>query len=78
MTNIRYDRQVIGGFYYKACKIKKSRANYWEPCNVIIMAHGRMKLIHGRYLYAIAVKTLIVLMSQSWESLSWPRLALST
>ena len=30
---------------------------------MIIMAHGRMKLIHGRHLYAIAVKTLIV----SWE-----------
>ena len=54
-NSLEQHRQVIGGFY-SACKIKKSRATG---------NHGRMKLIHGRYLYAIKVKTLIVLMS--WE-----------
>ena len=30
-NSLEQHRQVIGGFYSKACKIKKSRANYWEP-----------------------------------------------
>ena len=30
-SSLEQHRQVIGGFYFKACKIKKSRANYWEP-----------------------------------------------
>ena len=30
-NSLEQHRQVIGGFYFKACKIKKSRANYWEP-----------------------------------------------
>ena len=30
-NSLEQHRQVIGGFYSKACKRKKSRANYWEP-----------------------------------------------
>ena len=29
-NSLEQHRQVIGGFY-SACKIKKNRANYWEP-----------------------------------------------
>ena len=48
-NSLEQHRQVIGGFY-SACKIKKSRATG---------NHGRMKLIHGRYLYAIKVQTIV-------------------
>ena len=34
---------------------------------MIIMAHGRMKLIHGSYLYAIKVQT-IVLRSREFKT----------
>ena len=30
-NSLEQHRQVIGGFYSKAYKIKKSRVNYWEP-----------------------------------------------
>ena len=30
-NSLEQHRQVIGGFYSKAYKRKKSRANYWEP-----------------------------------------------
>ena len=30
-NSLEQHRQVIGGFYSKACRVKKSRANMWEP-----------------------------------------------
>ena len=60
-NSLEQHRQVIGGFY-SACKIKIKRKAEQTTGN-----HGRMKLIHGRYLYAIKVQT-IVLRSREFKT----------